>query len=123
MREWCVFHHPWQRPPETHIQYGFETVGPNARTAALPNLGNVVIASNPPPAGPIISSVTANPPICIVGSNDVLTVSATSSDPLAYQWKKNGVAISGATGSTLSLNNVTTTNEANYSVVVTGFHQ
>jgi len=101
-----------------HIQYGFETVGPNARTAALPSLGNVVISSNPPPAGPIISSVTANPPIAILGSNVVLAVNVTGADPLSYQWQKNGVNLPGATGALLDLTNVTTTNEASYSIIV-----
>jgi len=102
-----------------HVQYGFETIGPNARTAALPSLGNAVISSNLPPAGPIISSVTANPPISIVGSNVVLTASATGSDPLTYQWRKNGVNLSGAVSPTLTLSNLATTDEGNYSVAVT----
>ncbi len=104
--------------PGDHIQYGFETVGPNARTALLPVLGNVVVASNAPPAGPIISSVAATPPVAIVGSNVVVSVTAIGSDPLTYQWKKNGVNLTGATSATLSLNNVSPTNEASYSVVV-----
>ena len=101
-----------------HIQYGFETIGPNARTAALPSLGNVVISSNPPPAGPIISSVTASPPIAIVGSNVVLAVTATGADALSYQWQRNGLNLPGATAAVLNLNNVTTTNEASYAIIV-----
>jgi len=54
-----------------------------------------------------------------VGQTATFTVKAISADPMTYQWRKNGTAISGATASTLVLTNVQTTSQASYDVVVT----
>jgi len=107
--------------PGDNIQYGFETKGPDANPATVASLGSVVVASNPPPAGPIISSVTAAPPIVIVGSNDLLTATATAGGhTMSYQWRKNGVTIPGAPNSaSYNLTSVPVTAEASYSVLVT----
>lgn len=107
------------------VQYGFETVGPNANTALTPltTLGHVLVASNAQPAGPVITSLPS-PKYVNVSSNTSVTVIATGSG-LTYQWKKNGVnmsnggGVSGVTTATLTLNNVQGSAEANYSVVVT----
>ena len=48
------------------------------------------------------------------------TVSATGSGTLTYQWSKNGSPISGETSSTLTINNATSNDDADYSVSVTG---
>jgi hypothetical protein len=53
-----------------------------------------------------------------VGQPATFSVTATGTTPLAYQWRKDGVAISGATSATLSLNGVQTDNAGSYSVVV-----
>src|SRR6185295_16661023 len=45
--------------------------------------------------------------------------SASGTVPLAYQWQFNGVNMSGATGTALTLSNVHTTDAGNYTVVVT----
>ena len=47
-----------------------------------------------------------------------LSVGAIGSGTLAYQWYYNGVAISGATGSSYDLSNIQFTNAGQYSVVV-----
>ncbi len=52
------------------------------------------------------------------GANVNLTVVASGSAPLSYQWKKNGTNISGATSSTLGLNNVQSADAGSYTVVV-----
>ena len=64
--------------------------------------------------------VTSQPQsqITPVGSNVTFTV-ATSGTPSGYQWRRNGVNISGATNSSYTLNNVTTNDTATYSCVVT----
>jgi hypothetical protein len=46
------------------------------------------------------------------------SVNAISMVPLSYQWKSNGVAIAGATQSTLTLRPLTLANAASYSVTV-----
>lgn len=47
-----------------------------------------------------------------------LNVVASGTGPLSYQWYFNGQAISGATSAQLSLQNVTTSNDGNYYVVI-----
>lgn len=53
-----------------------------------------------------------------VGGATSFAVTATGTGPLSYQWYKNGVAISGATSSSLALSSVTTSSSGNYYVVV-----
>ncbi len=52
------------------------------------------------------------------GSGVAFTVSAAGTPPLSYQWRKNGVAIPGATAATLTLNAVTAADSADYTVQV-----
>lgn len=53
-----------------------------------------------------------------VGQSVSFSVVASGSGPLGYQWKKNGINISGATAATFSLPTVSTGDAASYSVVV-----
>ena len=107
------------------IQYGFETVGPNANLALTPlaTLGKVLVASNVQPAGVTISGVSPSPAYVTVSSNISLTVT-TIGTPTSYQWKKdglnlsNGSGISGANAATLTLSNVSGSAEGNYTIVV-----
>lgn len=52
------------------------------------------------------------------GSGVTFSVTATGSAPLAYQWKKDGAAISGATAATYSISSVAPSDAANYTVTV-----
>ncbi len=52
------------------------------------------------------------------GSTVSFTVSATGTAPLAYQWMKGGINISGATTATLTLASVTSANAGTYTVLV-----
>ena len=56
--------------------------------------------------------------IAVAGQTVHFSVTATGT-PLAYQWRLSGTNVSGATGSTLTLNNVSTNNAGTYSVTVT----
>jgi hypothetical protein len=53
------------------------------------------------------------------GSNVTLSVVATGSPAPTYQWRKNGVLVSGATGASLTLTNVQASDAGAYTVVVT----
>ncbi len=53
-----------------------------------------------------------------VGSNVTFSVVASGATTLAYQWKKDGVDIAGATNATLTLNNVQPSDAGSYTVVV-----
>ena len=66
-------------------------------------------------------AITASPigATILAGSNFTFTVTASGTAPLAFQWLKNNVKISGATSPSLALANVTIVDAANYSVTVT----
>ena len=53
-----------------------------------------------------------------VGSSVTFSVTATGTEPLSYQWKKNGSDISGATVSTYKISSVTTGDAGSYTVTV-----
>ena len=53
-----------------------------------------------------------------VGGDITLSVAASGLAPLAFQWSKNGIAISGATAAALTLSNAQLPDAANYAVTV-----
>ncbi len=59
-----------------------------------------------------------DPVVDCEGSDVTFTVVATGSIA-GYQWRKNGVNIGGATGTSLTLTNITTADDADYDVVIT----
>ncbi len=73
---------------------------------------------------PTISSQPQSQSV-LVGANVSLSVTASSSYPLLYQWQRDGVNLSdtgkitGATSPVLSLSNVSIPDSANYRVIVT----
>ena len=69
-------------------------------------------------SAPTISSQPASL-IVGVGGTASFSVSAQSSMTATYQWRKDGVAISGATSATLTLINAQSTAAGSYTVVVT----
>ncbi len=81
------------------------------RTAASSSGGSTNTA-------PTISSILSSQ-VATAGNTVSLSVSASGTGPLTYQWRKNGTAISGATSSTLTLPSVTTADSASYTVAVT----
>lgn len=66
-------------------------------------------------------SITTQPASKTVTSGGSVTFSvvASGTSPLAYQWKFNGAAISGATSSSYTINSVQTANAGSYTVTVT----
>lgn len=65
--------------------------------------------------------ITAQPAAASVSTGDTatLSVTATSATAVAYQWRKDGVALTGATTATLALGPVTSLNAGVYTVVIT----
>jgi hypothetical protein len=53
------------------------------------------------------------------GDTAVLSVTASGSNPLSYQWRFNGTNLAGATNTTLILTNVQFSQSGNYAVLVT----
>ncbi len=57
--------------------------------------------------------------LTVVGGPATFAVGVQASAPLAYQWRKNGIDLVGATGSTYSILNAQSNDTAAYSVVIT----
>jgi hypothetical protein len=55
------------------------------------------------------------------GSNLTLTAQANGSQPISYQWQFNAAALSGATGTALTLTNLTSSNSGSYVLVASSF--
>lgn len=71
-----------------------------------------------PVTGPQIVSIPPNK-YMVIGSSNTLTVQAYGTPPLAYQWIRNGTALTGATNTTLFLHPVSDAMSGSYTVVVT----
>ncbi len=77
----------------------------------------VFVISGAPTTAPTITIPPASQTIA-VGANVTLGVGATGSPPPTFQWRKDGVAIAGATNNTLTLTAVQLANAGVYGVVV-----
>ena len=86
----------------------------NCTAQAGDRTGSAVVTVNNAP------SITTQPQsqTVIEGANVSVSVTATGTAPLTYQWRKGGVNLGGATSSTYSLTAVTTNDAGNYDVVV-----
>jgi hypothetical protein len=65
-------------------------------------------------------SILQHPCARTVPAGGSTTLSVLANGALAYQWRRNGVAIAGATGTWLDLNSITPYAAGTYDVVVTG---
>ncbi len=78
----------------------------------------IVIAADPTVSSPEIT-LHPNARLLAPGDSTTLSVTATGTAPLSYQWSQDGTALSGATSATLSLANVTAASAGTYTVTVT----
>lgn len=106
----------------SHVQYGFETIGPDANPATVYSLGDVVYQVQYPAM--TLSSLTSQ--AAVAGQNVTFTETPTGGAPFQYQWTLNGVNlvddgshISGATAGVLTITNVTAADVGTYAVNVT----
>jgi hypothetical protein len=82
------------------------------------SLGYATATFVTPPSAPEIV-VQPSPQAVIETESVSLSVSANGTAPLAYQWRKDGSAISGATNNIYSLASAATADAGNYSVIIT----
>lgn len=73
---------------------------------------------NPPNSGAAIATQPVSQTVA-AGTKCVLSVAASGTAPLSYQWRRNGSAVSGATSDTLTINHTWNDNAGDYSVTVT----
>jgi hypothetical protein len=69
----------------------------------------------------VAPSITTQPSstAVTVGNYFMLSIMAAGSSPISYQWKKDGINISGATGSNYAINSAAMLDAGNYTVVAT----
>lgn len=81
---------------------------------------NSLVVVAPPAVAPVISTQPESASK-FVGESLNLSVAATRSDSgaLSYQWRKNGLAIAGATNATFTINSLGLSDAGTYSVIVT----
>jgi len=67
-----------------------------------------------------IPTITRQPQSQIVaaGGTAIFRVTASSTSPLSYQWRRNGIDVPGTTNATLTIANVQAAHEGDYTVVV-----
>ncbi|MBM3852219.1 MAG: hypothetical protein FJ399_03595, partial [Verrucomicrobia bacterium] len=105
-------------PPATGI-YRIDLTYQGA-TATSPATGTVsyyIPVGIPTPTLPTITSQPA-PASQTVSAGASVSYSVTATGATSYQWRKDGVALSGATSSTLALANLQTSDSGAYSVLV-----
>ena len=90
----------------------YQVVVTNAYGALTSAPANLILQS-PPVINNQPQSVTVPP-----GSNAVFIVGASGSPPLAFQWQRNGAALTGATSYSLTIANAQSSDAGNYSVLV-----
>ncbi len=105
------------------IAWGWNFAG---QTNVPPGLSNVTaIAAGSGHTVALVSmarpSITSQPTNLIVNvtSTATFSVSATGTEPLAYQWRKGAVPVTGATRASLTLSNIQTNQAGIYTVVIT----
>ena len=86
-------------------------VSNHARTVSSDTV--TLSVESPPVITELAESLSA-----VEGESVELSVTAVGTVPITYQWSKGGVALAGATGSTLSLTNVAPSDAADYMVAV-----
>lgn len=72
---------------------------------------------NPAPAAPLITAQPASVDAA-VGANVTFSVTANGHPAPTFQWRRNGLALAGAQGSTLNLTNVQAADAGGYTVAV-----
>ena len=78
----------------------------------------VVFLISGPPTGPPAITVQPSSQSANAGATVTLGVAASGNPAPAFQWRKDGVALAGATGSALTLGNVQPASAGTYTVVV-----
>ncbi len=88
---------------------------PRAHTLAASAQGSFAVVG----AGLYLTQAPANATVA-AGGTAVLRAEAAAAGAVTYQWRKDGVAVPGATAATLTLAAATAANAGRYTVVVTG---
>ena len=102
----------------TAVNAGSYTVTVTNAGGTLTSSPSVLTVTAAPNTAPSFTTQPA-PQAVTAGSSASFTVVAFGSAPLTYQWKKDGVAIVGATSATFTIGAASAADAGNYTVVVT----
>jgi pectate lyase/pectin methylesterase-like acyl-CoA thioesterase len=94
----------------------YTVVVTNSAGSVTSAAASLTVTSGPVDPAPVINTHPASQ-AANNGTNVAFTVAVTGNN-LAYQWKKNGVDIAGATGGTLNLSSVQASDAGSYTVAV-----
>jgi hypothetical protein len=115
---------PWRTsyttPATTAADHGYlyralftTSVGTTATEPAV-----LVVVAPQAAQAPVVTGQPASQNV-VIGSTATFVVTVTGTQPMNYQWRKNGASIPGANSATLTLPNVSTQDDANYDIVIT----
>jgi outer membrane protein assembly factor BamB/subtilisin family serine protease len=99
--------------------YAFD-LGASAGNGPWPQYRNNARRTGRQVAEPLAITAQPQSQTAVTGQPLTLSVTATGTGPLYYQWMKDGAAISGATGATYTVGAVDASAAGNYSVTVSG---
>ena len=97
----------------------YQVVATNSEGSAVSPEEIVVVDSTSTNVAPAILTQPTASQTVVAGGSVSFSVSASGTPTPTFQWQKNGVAISGATESSLNLSNLTTENSGTYLAVAT----
>ncbi|MBE2213577.1 MAG: immunoglobulin domain-containing protein [Opitutaceae bacterium] len=111
----------------TSATYAIASVAPSdaaGYTVTVTNTNGTVssVAATLTVSGTVVAPTIITPPASgdvALGGSLTLTVTASGTAPLSYQWNKNGAAISGATGASYTLSGAASGDAGDYTVTVT----
>jgi len=98
--------------------YSVSVINTVGGLASLPTVSNAVALTVALTAPTITTQPAPAARTAVTGEAVSFTVVVTGSSILSYQWKKDGVSISGATTATYSITNVSSTDAGSYTVTV-----
>jgi hypothetical protein len=97
----------------------YTAVATNSAGSATSSVATLTVNAAPPTTtAPSITSQPSNQSVT-VGGSATFSVAASGNPTPTYQWQKGGANIAGATGATLSLSNVQTSDAGSYTAVAT----
>jgi hypothetical protein len=101
-------------PAATADAGSYTVVATNTAGSVTSSVATLTV--NTATVAPAITTQPASQTV-VAGANVSFSVTASGTPAPTFQWKLNGTVISGATGATLTLSNVQTTNAGSYTVV------
>lgn len=98
----------------------YSVIVSNAAGSATSTGAELTVIAPPPPPPPVAPSITSQPTAVNVnvGASATFSVVASGTAPLAYLWRKNGTAITGATSASFNLASAQLADAGTYSVMV-----